>query len=79
MFIARLWQYLHERIKGLTSGELLLTQVEDIGKRLGKLNILASKGVHTNVSEFEVNQCVIQTYVVIGDILRVRDQTSAVG
>lgn len=78
MYIARLWQYVFEKIGDSTSGALFQTQVEDYGKRIDRLYELACKGVHADVSKLEVNQCVIQTYILIGDLLRLRDNTSAV-
>lgn len=76
-YISRLWQFVAERVKGRTAGDLLLAQVSDLGNRIDRIYDLASKGVHADVSEFEVNQAVIQTYLLIGDILRLADQDSA--
>jgi hypothetical protein len=53
------------------------TSVEELGKRVDRLNALASKGVHAEVTEFEVNLCVLQTYALAGDLLRLLDATSA--
>ena len=69
-YIARLWQFVADRKKGSAAGDLLLTQINDLGHRIDHVYNLASKGVHGNVNKSEVNQCVIQTYLVIGDILR---------
>jgi hypothetical protein len=41
------------------------------------LNDLASKGVHSDIAEYEADQCMIQTYLTIGDLLRLDDRTSA--
>jgi hypothetical protein len=78
-FVSRLWQFVAERVGGSASGRLLLTSVKDVGDRIDRIYDLSCKGVHAEVSEFEVNQCVIQTYLLIGDILRIADQDSAVG
>ncbi len=72
-YIARLWQFVYEKLSKSRSGNLLRTQIEEIGKRLDRLYDLINKGVHDNVSRFEVNQAIIQTYLIIGDILRVAD------
>ena len=77
-YISRLLQFVSEKISGKTSNELVLSQITDLGKKIDSLNSLASKGVHSNVYDFEVNQCIIQTYLTIGDILRISDDTSAV-
>ena len=76
-YIARLWQFVAERVKGRTAGDLLLAQVNDTGNRIDRLYDLDNKGVHADVTEFEVNQAVIQTYLLVGDILRLVDQDSA--
>ena len=39
-------------------------------KRLEKINAVACKGVHDVVSFDEANQCVVQMYMILGDILR---------
>ena len=75
-YINRLWQFVADKLKG-TTGNLLIAQTKDIGYRIDCVYNSASKGVHTDVSEFEVNQCVIQTYLLIGDLLRLADQESA--
>lgn len=77
-YINRLWQYVYEKVKGKTAGDLLLAQVTDIGGRITRLYDLSSKGVHADTTEFEVNQAVIQTYLLIGDILRLAGGDSAV-
>lgn len=76
-YINRLWQFVAERVKGKAAGDLLLAQVNDTGNRIHGLYGLDSKGVHAAVTEFEVNQAVIQTYLLIGDILRLVDGNSA--
>ncbi len=75
-FIARLWQFVYERMRGHSSGEMLMASVKSVGHRLDHLNHLSSKGVHAVVGEREVEQCIIQTYLVVGDLLRLDDGTS---
>lgn len=76
-YINRLWQFVAEKLKGSASGDLLLYNITDLGGRIDRVYELSSKGVHAHVAEFEANQCVIQTYLVLGDILRLNDQESA--
>ena len=78
-FVSRLRQYVWERVGGEKAAKLLLSQIEDVGNRLDKINELSSKGVHAAVSHSEVDQCVIQTYLTIGDILRIADEYSGIG
>lgn len=75
-FIARLWQFVYERIRGHSSGELLMASVHSVGHRLDQLNNLSSKGVHAVVTDDEVEQCIIQTYLVVGDLLRLAEGAS---
>lgn len=75
-YIARLWQFVKEQSKNI-SGEVLQAQIQDYGNRIDKLYGLSSKGVHSEVSKFEVNQCLIQTYLIAGDLVRLKDNTSA--
>ena len=69
---------MYEQIGRSTSGELLLANVQDLGNRIDRLYKLTNKGVHAEVSVFEVNQCLIQTYILVGDILRIEDKQSAI-
>jgi hypothetical protein len=73
-YIARLLQFVYEKRKGTTSAELLRAQVEALGGRLEALNDLSSKGVHAEVSTEEVDQTILETYLVIGEILRLGDE-----
>jgi hypothetical protein len=72
-YISRLIQYAYEQTKGDTAGNLLRAQIEDLTSKLEALNDLASKGVHASVSVFETNQAIIQTYLTLGDLLRLGD------
>ena len=72
-YINRLLQFVNENSKGSAEKDVLLAQITDLGNRLKNIDSLASKGVHDDVSEYEVNQCVIQTYLLIGDILHLTE------
>jgi hypothetical protein len=78
-FKNRLWQYVFEQTGRSTSSGLLLASVQDLGNRIDRLYELTNKGIHADVSNFEVNQCLIQTYILVGDILRIADKQSAIG
>jgi hypothetical protein len=51
--------------------------ITDTGNRVDALYDLASKGVHDEVSVEEVDQAVIQTYLLVGDLLRLAQETGA--
>jgi len=78
-FKNRLWQYIFEQTGRSTSSDLLLASIQDLGNRIDRLYDLTSKGVHAEVSVFEANQCLIQMYILVGDILRIADKQSAIG
>jgi hypothetical protein len=77
-FVARLCQFAADRTKGSRARELLVADIAQLGTRLDALNALSSKGVHATVSQTELDQCLIQTYLVAGDLLRIRAATSAI-
>ena len=78
-YVSRLWQFLSEQTARSTSAELLMSSLEDLGHRIDRIYELTNKGVHAEVGEFEANQCLIQTYLLVGDLLRILDKQSAIG
>lgn len=76
-YLSRLRQYVHEAASGSASRKLLSLQVDELGARIERLNELASKGVHADVGMAEVHQCVLQTYLLLGDLLRLHEGNSA--
>jgi hypothetical protein len=53
------------------------SDIEELGRRIDRLYELSSKGVHADVSEFEVNLCVMGTYNIAGALLRLHAESSA--
>jgi hypothetical protein len=51
--------------------------VGDLSSRLNALDGLANKGVHDNVTQAEAETCVVWTYMLAGDIVRIAYGTSA--
>jgi len=74
MFVNRLVQYVAETVGKHANGAVVQAALEDVGARLGALNDLASKGVHADVTTYEVDTCVVQTYLVVADVLRIRER-----
>ncbi|MFV8171700.1 hypothetical protein [Mycolicibacterium peregrinum] len=72
----RLLQYVRESVGKHKSGAVLQSVITDLGKRLTALDSLASKGVHASPSHSEANTCVLQTYLLAGDILAIAEGTS---
>lgn len=74
----RLIQYIQEQSANSASRKLLLADIELLINKIEKLYDLTCKGPHAEISEFEINQCVIQTYLLTGDILRISENESAI-
>lgn len=47
--------------------------MEELGRRLDAINDLSSKGVHADVTIEEADQCVLQTYLLVGGLARATD------
>jgi hypothetical protein len=72
----RLLQYVQENVGKHKSGAVLQAAIGDLGKRLSALDSLASKGVHAQPSIAEAHTCVLQTYLLAGDLLAIAEQSS---
>lgn len=75
-YINRLCQFAAEAAHGSSSRDLLVSNVKALGEQLRHLNSLDSKGVHADASSAEADQCLIQTFTVVGDLLRIADHAS---
>lgn len=73
-FINRLLQYISDTVGKHENGAVVQATLEDVDRRLSALNELASKGVHADVSSYEVDTCVVQTYLLVADVLRIRER-----
>ncbi len=69
-FINRLLQAIADAVGKHGDAKVVTTTLGALGPRLAALNGLASKGVHADVAADEVDTCVVQTYLMIGDVLR---------
>jgi hypothetical protein len=72
-YISRLWQFLDESGIGRTVKKSMNGTLTDVGNRVDRLYELACKGVHDEVSTDEVEWCVVQTYILSGEILQLLD------
>lgn len=72
-FVSRLWQFVHEASQTRNASRRLTTAaVEELGTRIDRLNDLSSKGVHDDVTQEEVDLCVVHCFFVAGEILRLQ-------
>lgn len=72
----RLLQYVREQVGAHKSGPILLAVIADLGKRLDALDAMASKGVHATPSIAEAQTCIVQTYLLAGDLLALAEGIS---
>lgn len=77
-YLNRLREYLASASRS-TSGAMLTTQLSDLCSRLDAVHSLSCKGTHATVDEYEARQCFIQTYLVVGDIVRVHAANDLAG
>jgi hypothetical protein len=75
-FVNRLLQYVSETVGTHENGAVVQATLTDVDARLSALNDLASKGVHADATTYEVDTCVVQTYLVVADVLRIRERAT---
>lgn len=73
----RLTEYVRTHVEGKRQRQTIAQIVSDLYSRVNALDGLASKGVHDNVTQAEAETCVVWTYMLAGDIVRIADGTSA--
>lgn len=76
-FMNRLLQFVSQSVGKHGNGAAVQAAILDVDRRLKPLNELASKGVHDDVQDYEVDTCVVQTYLVVADVLRIRERTTS--
>ncbi len=76
-FKNRLWQFLNESSTGRTFIGSLHATLADVGTRIDRLHDLASKAVHGKGTVQEVEWCVVQTYLLAGEVLQLHGETPA--
>lgn len=73
----RLVQYVREQLGRHGQSAVITKTVDSLGARLKSLDSLASKGVHDEVSAAEAEACIVWTYLLAADFVRIADGTSA--
>ncbi|MCV7100728.1 hypothetical protein [Mycobacterium palustre] len=73
----RLTEYVRNNVEGKRHKQAVAQIVSDLTSRLNALDGLANKGVHDVVTQAEAEVCVVWTYMLAGDIVRIADGTSA--
>ena len=76
-YINRLLAYVEDSSSSDRFTELVGSNLSYMRDRLDALFGAANKGTHAVVTKEEANRCVIYTYMLVGDILSLREQDSA--
>lgn len=77
-FMNRLMQFAIDRLGKSTHLKLVEETTSSLGNRLNKLNSLASKGVHQEVTLIEAESCLMWTFFLTADFLRIEDGSSGI-
>lgn len=70
-YLNRLAQYVVETHPSGKSGASLSAEIGTLHDRLTKLNSVASKGVHDEVDRNDVRFTLVQTYIILGEVIRI--------
>ncbi|MDQ0768197.1 hypothetical protein QF031_000946 [Pseudarthrobacter defluvii] len=73
----RLIQFAKEKLGKQLQGKVMGDALASYGKRITNLDSMASKGVHGDVTTAEAEQCVIWSFMLAADLLRLADGTAA--
>ena len=72
-YINRLMAFIEDSSDSGTFKEIVGSHLRFIGDRLDSIFTLAQKGSHSIVKREEADRCVVYTYMVVGDILSLRE------
>ncbi len=70
----RLYQFASESAKSDTNIGLITANTDLLFEQWGKLNLLANKGVHSDIFQHETRRCVIRTIILLDDIISLRTE-----
>ncbi len=65
----RIWVFIDKNLKG-SKKKIFKTRHEDMANRLHSINELLCKGVHADLTQNDVNICIIDIYLIIGSLLQ---------
>lgn len=68
-FLNRLYQFAREQIASGSQRKFVIAALESVGAMADVLNDLASKGVHSDVDERDLELTIVQTYFIAGEII----------
>ena len=71
-YLNRLAAWVEEQSASDTTAELIVSDLEYLGRRLGAVLDAGHKGAHADVNRLDASRYVTGTYLLLGDILRLR-------
>ncbi|MDO4027556.1 hypothetical protein [Clavibacter michiganensis] len=77
-YVNRLIDWIENQGVGGTLREVVVSDLGDFGKRIDALAGAGHKGAHSEVTKYEAARAITGTYLLIGDILDLRDASSGV-
>ena len=64
----RLWAYVASHL-GQTEQNVLVSQLDDVGKRIDRIDALANKGLHHHIAEPDLHRLIVALLGVAYDLL----------
>ena len=75
-YINRLADWIESQATSETAAAVVVADLEYLGRRLDAVNDAGHKGAHAEVARFDASRFVVGTYLVLGDILRLKASES---
>lgn len=76
-YINRLVDWIENQGVGGTLRDVIVSDLGDFGKRIDALADAGHKGAHAEVTKYEASRAITGTYLLVGDILDIRDQSAS--
>lgn len=76
-YINRLVNWIQTQGVGGTLKDVIVSDLEDFGKRLDAFADAGNKGAHAEVTKYEASRAITGTYLLVGDILDIRERATA--
>lgn len=65
----RLWAHAKQKISSSINQDMVLAELNDLGKRIDAVYNLSNKGIHSVVEKDEADRVIMRTYLLIADLL----------
>jgi hypothetical protein len=78
-YINRLVDWIANQAKSKTMADMITADLEYLGRRFDAIDDAGHKGAHTEVDRVDASRFVAGTYLLLGDILRLRGAQTEIG